>query len=308
MNITVIGHLCLDNVHLPGEETPRQSYGGITFAIATLANLMGPQDTITPVFGVGEGDHARFTDWLSQYPQVSQKGIFVLPGQTNEVHLFYDGSNGGRVECSKHISPSIPFETIKPFLSCDGILINMISGFDITLETLDKIRMEVRDKGTPIHFDFHSLTLGIDKEYNRFRRPLSDWRRWCFMLNSIQMSELEASGLSAERYSEEQLINQLMPLMVSSLIITRGERGATLIRREHKKLHQHDEPGIPVSDSVDPTGCGDVFGAAFFFRLLQSRDALDAVKFANRAASIKVSFTGAGGLTTLQELSQAPWL
>jgi len=302
MNITLIGHLCLDNVHLPNEDTPRQSYGGIVFPIATLANLMGSNDTITPVFGVGEKDHGRFIDWLSQFPQVSQKGIFVLPGPTNEVHLFYDGASGGRIECSKHISPSIPFEVIKPFLSSDGILINMISGFDITLETLDKIRMEVRDKGTPIHFDFHALTLGIDKEYNRFRRPLSDWRRWCFMLNSIQMSELEASGLAAERYNEQQLINQMMPLMVSSMIITRGERGATLIRQEHKKLYQHNEPGIQVSESVDPTGCGDIFGAAFFFRLLQSKNVLDAVKFANRAAASKVTFTGTDGLTRLREL------
>lgn len=303
MNITLIGHLCLDNIHLPGEEAPRQSYGGIVFAIATLANLVGPDDTITPVFGVGERDHDRFVQWLSQYPCVNQKGIFVLPGLTNEVHLFYDGSNGGRIECSKHIAPPIPFEAIKPFLQCDGILINMVSGSDLTLETLDRIRMEVRDKGTPIHFDFHALTLGIDKEYKRFRRPLSDWRRWCFMLNSIQMSEVEASGLTSERYNEEQLINQLMPLMVTSMIITRGERGATLIRQEHKKLHRHDEPGIAVSGTVDPTGCGDVFGAAFFFRLLRSRDAVDAVKFANRAAAAKVSFTGAEGLHKLQEQS-----
>jgi len=306
MNITVIGHLCLDNVHLPGEQMPRQSYGGIAFSIATLANLTGPNDTITPVLGVGQRDHSQFLEWLSHYPQVSQKGVFVLPGPTNEVHLFYDGSKSGRIECSKHISPPIPFEAIKPFLQCDGILINMISGFDITLETLDRIRMEVRDKGIPVHFDFHALTLGIDKEYKRFRRPLSDWRRWCFMLHSIQMSELEASGLTAERYSEEQLINQLMPLMVTSLIITRGEQGATLIRQEHKKLSRHDEPGIPVSDAIDPTGCGDVFGAAFFHRLLQSRDAIEAVKYANQAAAAKVSFTGPGGLQQLQEQRQNP--
>ena len=91
----------------------------------------------------------------------------------------------------------------------------MISGFDITLETLDLIRMEVRDQGTPIHFDFHSLTLGIDADDKRFRRPLPDWRRWCFMLHSIQLSEQEALGLTTERYNEEDLVNQLMPLMVN---------------------------------------------------------------------------------------------
>ena len=89
----------------------------------------------------------------------------------------------------------------------------------------------------PIHFDFHSLTLGTDQEFKRFRRPLTDWRRWCFMLNSIQMSEEEALGLSAERYDEKTLINHLMPLMVETLLITRSERGVTVIVQDiHKKL------------------------------------------------------------------------
>lgn len=301
MNLTVIGHLCLDNVHLPREDQPRRSYGGIAFAIAALANLMDEGDTITPVLGVGQQDHAGFIEWLGQYPQVLTDGIFVLPGPTNEVHLFYDGANGGRTECSDHISPPIPFQAIKPFLPCDGILINMVSGFDISLETLDNIRMQIRDKGTPIHFDFHALTLGIDKESKRFRRPLSDWRRWCFMLQSVQMSEAEAAGLAAERYTEEQLANQLMPLMVSGLVITRGERGATLIHQEHKKFHRYDEPGMQVPEPVDPTGCGDVFGAAFLYRSIHSRNLPDALKFANRAAAAKASFTGPEGLRVLQK-------
>ena len=55
----------------------------------------------------------------------------------------------------------------------------MVSGADITLETLGYIQMETREHGISIHFDFISLTLGTDEEYKRFRRPITDWRRWC---------------------------------------------------------------------------------------------------------------------------------
>ena len=167
----------------------------------------------------------------------------------------------------------------------------MISGSDITLETLGYIRMEIREKGIPIHFDFHSLTLGTDQEFKRFRRPITDWRRWCFMLNSIQMNEDEALGLSAERYDEKTLTNHLMPLMVETLLITRSERGVTAIVQDiHKKLTYKDIPGVSFSNTIDTTGCGDVFGAAFLFQYLKSKDSFIAAEFANKTAALNATF------------------
>lgn len=291
MTITVLGHLSIDEVHVPkrsGEDVvSRVDFGGIYFSVITLAGLLGQGDVLLPVFGVGEEEYDDLRKKLEQYPQIDLSGIFKFKGSTNRVLLFAGKDGQGRVECSKNISNPIPFSRIKPNLDADGILINMVSGFDITLETLDSIRMAVRDAKTPIHFDFHSLTLGIDQEYKRFRRPLTDWRRWCFMLNSIQMTEEEALGLSAERYDEPTLINQLMPLMVNALIITRGERGATAILQDNKKLTRYDVPGTSVGPAVDPNGCGDVFGAAFLFRYLQQKNYKGAAEFANQIAGMK---------------------
>jgi sugar/nucleoside kinase (ribokinase family) len=306
MNIAVIGHICRDIIRAPkggpSAKNKAEQWGGIYYALLTLANLLKANDTIVPIFGVGKADYADLIERLSAYPNIVTKAIYALPGPTNTVHLSYEESAENRVECSAHISPPIPFGLIKPYLDVDGILINMISGFDLSLETLDQIRMEVRNDGTPIHFDFHSLTLGVDKESNRFRRPLTDWRRWCFMLNSVQLGEHEALGLTSERYDEPNLINQLMPLMVSNLLITRGSRGVTLIRRKQKKLNRHDVPGNTLSSNADPTGCGDVFGAAFLYRLIQSKDPPAAAEFANRVAAVKTTFQGAEGIKNLADL------
>jgi adenosine kinase len=177
----------------------------------------------------------------------------------------------------------------------------MISGLDITLETLDYIRMEIRERNIPIHFDFHSLTLGIDQEFKRFRRPITDWRRWCFMLDSIQMSEEEALGLSAERYDEATLINHLMPMMVDTLMITRGSHGATAIVQDiHKKLTRKDFEGVPVDNIIDTTGCGDVFGAAFLFHYLKSKDSFASVEFANKVAAFNATLKNAQELDGLR--------
>lgn len=182
MTITVIGHLCKDIVHLPEEKdntTPQESFGGIIYTLLTLANLMSERDTIQPVFGVGQSDYEVLIEQLKQYKNIDTDGIFKFKGLTNQVHLFYQKEAQTRIECSKQISVPIPFNRIKSHINGDGVLINMISGSDITLETLDYIRMEVREQRIPIHFDFHSLTLGVDQENKRFRRPLTDWRRWC---------------------------------------------------------------------------------------------------------------------------------
>ncbi len=307
MTITVIGHPCKDVLHIPptpgsdGTETLIESYGGILYSIVTLATLMNGRDVLQPVFGVGAAEYDGVMELLKQYKQIDTSGVYRVKGPMNQVHLFYDTATaGGRIECSRNISQPIPFNRIKPFLDADGVLINMISGSDIALETLDYIRMETRDRSVPLHFDFHSLTLGIDEEFKRFRRPLTDWRRWCFMLNTVQMSEAEATGLTAERYDEATLINQLMPLMVSALLITRGERGVTVVTQDiHKKLTRHEIPGVSVGATKDPTGCGDVFGAAYFFQLLKSHDSVAAAGFANQAAALKATVVGLDGLRAL---------
>jgi len=303
MKIAIIGHLARDIFHLGGSggedsEKTVESYGGIFYSLATLTGLLSPADKVFPVFGVPEEEYDSLLERLRRYENAETKGIFTLNGELNQVHYF-KGPAGARTECSKDIAPPIPFSRIKPFLDVDGVLIDMASGFDIALETLDQIRMQVREEKAPIHFDFHMLTRGVDRNQNRFPRPLTDWRRWCFMISSAQMSEEEASGLSAERYDEPTLINQLMPLMVNALVITRGERGATLIRQEHKKLFRHEIPAHTTITPVDTTGCGDVYGAAFFFEYLKSRDFLKAASLASRAAAIKSTFLGVDGLDTL---------
>ena len=65
MTITVIGHLCKDIVHLPGEQdTQEESFGGIMYTLLTLANLMSERDCIQPVFGVGQADYEILMEQL----------------------------------------------------------------------------------------------------------------------------------------------------------------------------------------------------------------------------------------------------
>ncbi len=303
MDVTVIGHLCKDRILGSAEQAePVVQYGGIMYSVATLAALTGPNDSIHPVFGVGQKDLDEVKELLRALPNVDLSGIFPVKTPTNEVTLIYARPGASRIECSSHIADPILLSRIKPYLDTNGLLVNMISGSDITLETLDHLRMNTREERIPIHFDFHSLTLGIDPEAKRFRRPLTDWRRWCFMLHSIQLSEEEALGLSAERYDETTLINQMMPLMVQALLITRGDRGATLITQDvHKHLTREEIPPVAVA-AQDTTGCGDVFGAVYFSSVISGMTQLEAATKANAIAAAHAALPAQGKLRSLVEL------
>lgn len=306
MKFTVIGHFSFDVFHhLDGGEERRP--GGIFFAVAALASLAGEDDSVQPVFGVGAKDVDAVKEKFSAYPSIDASGIFQLEGDTNEVHYFIQGEKT-TTECSKNIAPPIPFSNIKPYLSTNGILLNMISGSDITLETLDEIRLAIREKNIPLHLDLHNLTLGVNPDASRFRRPLSDWRRWCFMVDSVQMNEEEAAGLTMERYDEELLAKQMLPLMVKGMCITRGGKGATLFRQDHKQILRNDVNGDFSSSFT--AGCGDVFGAAFLFSVckwnipLGKKKMTEALNFAHTVAR-RFSAEGEKSFADLRKLGAA---
>jgi sugar/nucleoside kinase (ribokinase family) len=300
MKFLVAGHLCLDVIH-PAEGPGVEGYGGIYYAVAALAALAKPSDEISPVFGVNKGDYPALIEHLRQFPNVNPSGIYRFEEPTNTVHLYYKDRQN-RIECSKDIARPIPYEKIRRYLSVDGILVNMISGFDITIETLDHIRLAVRSHGIPIHFDYHSLTLGVKEGQERYRRPVENWRRWAFMNDTVQLNEEEINGLAMEGLTEEQTAGHLLTLSVKGVVVTRGELGATLYWNDHKKVVRKDFEGVKLQNSADSTGCGDVFGAAFMLQYVRTRDLSAATDFANRAAAAKVQHIGVEGLQNLRDV------
>lgn len=286
MKITVIGHFCVDVFHR-ADGTEERLFGGIYHSVAALANLASERDTIFPVFGVGKDESDRLRSALSQYKNVDLSGLFTFENETNTVH--YDDDNPN--ERSLNIAPPIPFRQIKPFLNVDGVYVNMISGRDIVVDTLDEIRLEIRSRKTALHLDMHCLTLTVNPDGTRVHKAMADWRRWCFMTDSVQLNDEEAREMSVEGFNDELLAKQMIPLMVKAFLITRGAQGASLYQEQHKQLSRVDLTEELNAAPVSTLGSGDIFGISFLYSVLKKKSYAEAAQFAQKTASHSTRFS-----------------
>ncbi len=283
MRILVLGHLSFDVFHA-ADGTETELYGGLFRSIAVLSAACAKGDRIVPVCGVGESEHREITARLGELPGVETTGVYAQSVPVHRVHYYFRES-GDYVECTRQLAPPVPFQRIKPHVGADGVLINMVSGVDIALDTLDEIRMAVRGRDVPLHLDFHSLTTAVNERFERTRRPVEAWRRWAFMVDTLQFNEDEIAGLAREPMSEGQTVGHLLTLGVHGVVVTRGARGATVYRSEHKKVIRAEIPGNGAEEPLLAVGRGDVFGAAFHMHYLQHRDLAAAATHAHQLAA-----------------------
>ncbi len=78
---------------------------------------------------------------------------------------------------------------------------------------------------------------------------------------------------------------------------THGSRGCTVFwegRSERVPAYKANE--------VDPTGAGDVFATAFFLKLRETKNPVEAARFGNAAAAVNIESPGLSGAPTLPEV------
>jgi ribokinase len=112
------------------------------------------------------------------------------------------------------------------------------------------------------------------------------------LVSILTPNESEAEFLSGVRVrgqdSAARAADRLLARGVRTVIITLGPSGALVATRDAKQL----VPGIRVT-AVDCTAAGDVFNGALAVAISEGKSLLDAARFANAAAAISVTHSGA---------------
>ena len=114
----------------------------------------------------------------------------------------------------------------------------------------------------------------------------------------LKVDEAEAAVLTASTgvNAAARVLYQMGPKIV---IITCGEKGVTIFDGTRMIRIR-----APKAEVVDPTGAGDVFGAAFLIRYLQTEDLIQAGIFASAAAAISMTEFGTVAVPSAQEASR----
>ncbi len=315
MRIGILGQPCIDeNIH-PGRSNISQALGGVLYSFASMDRLMrdSMDADFVPISWLSIPDSPILSVLTNRFQKMNQNiGFWPSNERTNRVQLVYR-EDGSRTEHCSHILPPLTEKELSADLmdSLDGLFINMISGYDVSIDTLE-VALRRATKRPFVHLDIHALVLGelsqknVSDPYGGGREPrgVKEWKRWLAIADSVQMNELEARWFAdPEIRGEDELLRYIRDRkefpQLRSLILTRAERGATLYDWKEQMVYNAAPESV---QPVDTTGSGDVFGSAFIFFVLQGKSLAQSVEEAVRMASWNTTLASIGEILTAELL------
>ncbi|MGK9475197.1 carbohydrate kinase family protein [Melioribacter sp. OK-6-Me] len=276
MNIALVGHSIIDYISHYGKEYIRP--GGIYYSALGMLSQINETDNVFLITGV---DKNKFHLFNSLYSKLRTDFIFNLADMPSV--LLITEQEGEREEIYKNLSDRLILPDID-WNRFDGILINMITGFDIDHQQLEKIRKNY--KGL-IYFDVHTLARGVDTNNKRFFRTIPEIEKWLSCIDILQCNQNELKTIydySDRKEAAAEIINH----GVKIVLITKGNSGAELYYISGEQLETVEVKAEDV-DEINKIGCGDIFGSVFFYSYLSTQDLNYSLKKANYFAALSVS-------------------
>ena len=264
-------HILPDQVHILNicflVPTMRREYGGCAGNIAYSLKLMDGDPRIMATVGKDFGPYKAWmeergidTRYINELPDSFTAQAFITTDlDDNQITAFHPGAMNESHRNSVKDAGEVDIAIVAP----DG------------RDGMFKHAQELADQGTPFIFDPGQgmpMFDGIDLE------NFLDLASWV-TLNDYE-SELmqERTGLSPQQIADR----------LEALIITRGSKGCSIYTGNTRI----DVPVAPVSEIVDPTGCGDSFRAGLLYGLTHDMDWENTARLASVVAAAKIEHHG----------------
>ena len=307
----VIGTFVWDVIHgRQPHSAAVEEWGGITYSLSALDAALDDKWEIVPIMKIGHDLADRGNRFIHGLRHIAGDAALVeVPYPNNRVELRYFSAER-RTETLTGGVPGWNWLALKPLLHAarlDALYVNFLSGWELDLPTAQAVRAHFSG---PIYADLHMLVMAVRADGLRVPKPLSDVREWCGCFDFLQTNEEEIHLMAPDPMA---LAATAMHAGASLLSVTLGSRGAvyfaapdfdgigdlTRSRRQGTGIAPIRTELVPaerVAEPLDPTGCGDVWGATQFSRLLAGDNLGDAIRAAHRAAARNVEHRGASGL------------
>jgi hypothetical protein len=224
------------------------------------------------------------TAWGGELPLDVLDKVIVQYIPTNTSTTFENkASPSGRIQHVHHIAPDLSYENIpETWRHAPIIHIGPIAGEGKSL----------------VNSSFSSSLLGLTpqgwlrKWDGDGRVSPGEWPEARDMLSKAGVAVLSIEDVGGDEDAIES-----MATACKVLAVTEGPAGARLYwNGDLRRFRAHS------FEEVDATGAGDIFAAAFFWRLYQTRDPWAAARFATHLASFSVKRPGLDGIPTQEEI------
>lgn len=313
----VIGTFVWDVIYgRDARAVPIEEWGGISYALAGLDAALPEDWEIVPIIKVGSDLGARAQAFFRSLRRAAPDAALVEVAAPNQrVELRYHTED----RRSEFLSGGVPgwsWAGLKPLLDLarvDALYVNFLSGWELDLETMLLLRHYFRG---PIYCDLHMKVMAVQPNGLRTPEPLPNVADWCGCFDFLQVNEDEMAMMAPDPMA---LSATALAAGISCLVVTLAKRGAVyfaapgfetltdLPRRTGLSTAPRGGTGalgavrtalVPAEATRhgDPTGCGDVWGATYFSRLIAGDKLDDAIVAAHRAAARNVEHRGATGL------------
>ena len=316
--VGVIGTFVWDIIYgRDARNVPVEEWGGITYTLAGLDAALPDDWEIVPVLKVGYDLADKARDYLRTLKHIAPDAALVeVPYPGHRVELRYIDDER-RTEILTGEIPGWSWIGLKPLIDdarLDALYINFLSGWELDLETAQLLRAHFPG---PIHCDLHMKLMAVLPGGLRAPRAIPQVAEWCACFDFLQMNEEEMATIAPDSMS---LAATALASGVSCLLVTLGKRGAVYVAAPGfdtmrdlpprgglstaprggtgalGALRTALVPADVVNGAGDPTGCGDVWGATYFSRMVAGDKLSDAMIAAVHAAARNVGHRGASGL------------
>jgi hypothetical protein len=308
--VGVLGSIVWDTIYGRGPgDSAVEEWGGITYALSAFDAALPEDWEVVPLIKVGSDLALQARDFVARLGRMAPDAVpIAVPYPNNRVTLYFEDTER-RCEVLRGGVPPWSWLGLKPLLTdLDALYVNLISGFELDLETAQLIRAHFPG---PIYCDLHSLLLAVQPGGMRTLQPLPNPQAWLRCFDFIQVNEDEMRMMAADPMA---LAAMAMAEGVSCLNVTLGPRGAVYFAAPRvERLADVSRaplaaPTGPIRTALvaavrtreafggDNIGCGDVWGATYFSRLLAGETITDAMQAAMVAAARNFDHRGATGL------------
>lgn len=295
-----------------------QEWGGIAYALGGLDAALGEGWELVPLVKVGSDLAVEARRFVGSLRRVAEDAAPIeVPYANDRVELRYM-SEGRWSEVLHGGVPGWSWAGLQPLVGgLDALYINLISGSELDLETAQLLRQHFTG---PIYCDLHSLPATLSRGAPRASGPIPDLAAWCACFDMMQVNEEEMALMAPDPMA---LAATALAAGVECLTVTVGARGAIyfapagmdrldLARRRGGASAGRARPGetlttapirtalVPAAPTLtgegDATGCGDVWGATYYSRLLTGDNLAVAMRAAHLAAARNLEHRGTTGL------------